>query len=164
MAHGRNRLYFAIAFLVSAIPSLVATYLMAHEYTALSLILFITSLLCLVVSIVMFLGYKTIKKGAPAIARTLSRTSKLLSPIARYLSDTYVIGPIISAIIRVSFFMWFCILLSCDVVIRSVLRQFVGYHPTGKTYCKFAHWPVSMPPNRPKLTHDQPPQNCNSDY
>ncbi|CAO3685438.1 unnamed protein product [Umbelopsis ramanniana] len=134
MAHGRNQLYFAIAFLVSAIPSLVATYLMAHEYTALSLILFITSLLCLVISIVMFLGYKTIKKGAPVIARTLSRTSKLLSPIARYLSDTYVIGPIISAIIRVSFFMWFCILLSCDVVIRSVLRQFVGYHPTGKTY------------------------------
>ncbi|GAB5590118.1 hypothetical protein Unana1_05018 [Umbelopsis nana] len=30
--------------------------------------------------------------------------------------------------------MWFCLLLSCDVFIRSVLRQFVGYHPTGKTY------------------------------
>lgn len=156
MAHGRNRLYFAIAFLVSAIPSLVATYLMAHEYTALSLILFITSLLCLVISIVMFLGYKTIKKSAPVIARTLSRTSRILSPIARYLSDTYVIGPIISAIIRVCFFMWFCLLLSCDVFIRTVLRQFVGYHPTGKTYCKSSHSALSVDPIiTPILTHDR---------
>lgn len=149
MAHGRNRLYFAIAFLVSAVPSLVATYLMAHEYTVLSLILFITSLLCLVVSILMFLGYKTIKKSAPVIARTLSSTSRILTPIARYLSNTYVIGPIISAIIRVSFFMWFCLLLSCDVLIRSVLRQFVGYHPTGKNYCK-----LSANDLGPSLTHD----------
>ncbi|KAJ2957759.1 hypothetical protein NQZ79_g6563 [Umbelopsis isabellina] len=97
----------------------------------------------------MFLGYKTIKKSAPVIARTLSSTSRILSPIARYLSNTYVIGPIISAIIRVSFFMWFCLLLSCDVLIRSVLRQFVGYHPTGKNYCKLS-------PNDlvPSLTHD----------
>ncbi|KAI8364760.1 Alpha/Beta hydrolase protein [Radiomyces spectabilis] len=107
----------------------------------------------------LFVSYKTLKHGAPFILRCLGRISRILSPIATYLSKTRIIGPLLSAVIRCGFFLGFVVLLMSDHLVRAVLRRFAGQHPTKRDYC--AMDPVinmfddSIPPTKSLESGDQ---------
>ena len=135
MGQGRNRIYFAIAFIVSSIPAIFAVY--AFQSTFYSTILFALSLISLGLSTFLFLGYKTFKYGKPMLFATLSNTSRWLGPFTKYLSRTVVIGPLFSIIIRFFFFVGFIVLLMSDHFVRAFFRLFVGRHPSKRNYCKF---------------------------
>ncbi|KAI9272624.1 Alpha/Beta hydrolase protein [Phascolomyces articulosus] len=131
MGQGRNRLYFGISFLVSSIPAWAGIYCMVHNRTTLSILLIAFSMICMGISTLLFVGYKTIKHGVPLLSKSLSIISGILWPVARGLSRTRIVGPILSVCIRSTFFIWFMVLLMSDHAIRWVLRRFVGQHPTG---------------------------------
>lgn len=134
MAKGRNRIYFAIAFTLSSIPALFAVY--AFSFTFLSTLLFALSFISMGLSTFLFVGYKTVKHGSPMLFTMLSGVSNSLTPFTRYLSKTAIIGPFFSLVIRFLFFVGFVVLLMCDHLVRSVLRLFVGKHPSNRNYCK----------------------------
>lgn len=137
MAQGRNRIYFAIAFVISSIPALFALYALQDNLTFLSTILFALSIISMGLSTFLFLGYKTVKHGTPMIFTLLASISRSLAPFARYLSRTTVIGPAFSIIIRFLFFLGFIVLLMGDNLVRTILRCVVGKHPSNRNYCKF---------------------------
>lgn len=137
MAQGRNRIYFAIAFLISSIPALFAIYALQDNLTFLSTILFALSFISMGLSTFLFLGYKTVKHGTPMIFTLLATISRWLAPFTRYLSRTTVIGPIFSMVIRSCFFLGFMVLLMSDHLVRAMLRCLVGRHPSKRNYCKY---------------------------
>ncbi|KAI8141893.1 Alpha/Beta hydrolase protein [Fennellomyces sp. T-0311] len=134
MGHGRNRLYFGISFLISSIPAWGGLYCMSNNRTTLSILLIAFSLICMGTSTILFVGYKTIKHGAPIFSNLLTGISGVLRPVARTLSRTKIVGPIISTCIRGTFFIWFMLLLMSDHALRWILRRFVGKHPSGHYY------------------------------
>ncbi|KAI8877402.1 alpha/beta-hydrolase [Backusella circina FSU 941] len=134
MAKGRNRIYFGLASLVSSIPSIAAIYALKANLKFLATLLFTLSIISFVLSIVFFLGYKTVKHGTPMLFSFLTNTSRLLTPFTQYLSRTTIIGPILALVIRFNFFLGFIVLLMSDQLVRAVLGFFVGRHPTKRTY------------------------------
>lgn len=155
MSQGRNRLYFGASFSISLLPALVGVYFISHDRTALSILLFIVSVLCMVLSTVIFLGYKTVKHGLPLVTSFLNAINEILKPISQVISHTKIIGPIVSAFIRCNFFVWFILLLMSDHMIRMVLRRFVGQHPTKRDFSvinamdpKFNLFDESIPPTK----------------
>jgi hypothetical protein len=136
MAKGRNRIYFAIAFLISSIPAVFAL-LYALDNTLLSTILFALTFISMGLSTFLFLGYKTVKHGTPMIFTMLASVSQGLNPFTRYLSKTYIIGPLFSIVIRFFFFVGFIVLLMSDQLVRSVFRLIIGRHPSKRNYCKW---------------------------
>ncbi|GAA5796814.1 hypothetical protein HPULCUR_002192 [Helicostylum pulchrum] len=134
MAQGRNRIYFAIAFVISSIPALFALYALQDNLTFLSTILFALSIISMGLSTFLFLGYKTVKHGTPMIFTLLASISRSLAPFTRYLSRTTVIGPAFSIVIRFLFFLGFIVLLMSDHLIRTILRCVVGKHPSNRNY------------------------------
>ncbi|KAI8372118.1 class 3-domain-containing protein [Blakeslea trispora] len=134
MAKGRNRLYFAIAFVISSIPSIFAFYALQHDLTLLSSLLFALSIISLGLSTFLFLGYKTVKHGTPMVLAILASISRCLTPLSRLLARTIVIGPVLALIIRTFFFLGFIVLLMSDQLIRACFRFFIGKHPSGRDY------------------------------
>jgi hypothetical protein len=137
MARGRNRIYFALASLVSSIPSIAAVYALKANLKFLATLLFTLSIISFGLSIVFFLGYKTVKHGTPMLFSFLTNTSRFLTPFTHYLSRTTIIGPIFALVIRFNFFLGFIVLLMSDQLVRAVLGLFVGRHATKRTYCKY---------------------------
>jgi hypothetical protein len=138
MAKGRNRIYFAIAFVISSIPALFAIYALKRQLTFLGTFLFALSIISLGLSTFLFLGYKTVKHGTPMLFGILNGVSRSLAPITRYLSKTTIIGPLFSIIIRFLFFLGFIVLLMSDHLIRTVFRVVIGRHPSKRNYCKLS--------------------------
>lgn len=135
MAKGRNRIYFAIAFVISSIPAIFGIYAFRNNLVLVSTLLFSLSIISMGLSTFLFLGYKTVKHGKPMIFNILTSISHSLSPFTRYLSKTIIIGPVVSLVIRFAFFVGFIILLMSDQLIRYVFRFMVGRHPTKRLYC-----------------------------
>lgn len=155
MGRGRNRLYFGASFLVSFIPALAGMYCIAHDRTTLSVILIAASLICMGLSTLLFVGYKTIKHGTPVVTTVLGSISSLLGPVVHFLAHTSVIGPILSSIIRFFFFISFVTVLASDHVVRAVMRRFVGRHQTKRNFSainamdpEFTLFDPSIPPTR----------------
>lgn len=136
MAQGKNRIYFAIASVISSIPALFAIYALQDNLTFLSTILFALSFISMGLSTFLFLGYKTVKHGSPMVFTILTSVSKILAPIAHYLSGTTFIGPLFSILIRFFFFLGFIVLLMSDQLVRALLRFVIGRHPSKRNYCK----------------------------
>ncbi|OBZ85603.1 hypothetical protein A0J61_06339 [Choanephora cucurbitarum] len=134
MAKGRNRLYFAIAFVISSIPSIFGFYALQHDLTLLGSLLFALSLISLGLSTFLFLGYKTVKHGTPMILAVLASISRCLTPLSRLLARTIILGPLLAMIIRTFFFLGFIVLLMSDQLIRALFRYFIGKHPSGRDY------------------------------
>lgn len=137
MAKGRNRIYFAIASVVSSIPAIFAIYALQDNLTFLSTILFALSFISMGLSTFLFLGYKTVKHGSPIVFTMLASISKSLAPIASYLSGTTFIGPLFSIMIRFCFFLGFIVLLMSDQLVRALFRLVVGRHPSKRNYCEY---------------------------
>ncbi|RUS14613.1 hypothetical protein BC937DRAFT_93561, partial [Endogone sp. FLAS-F59071] len=134
MANGRNRLYFSIVLCVSTLPLFSSVYAFTRDQTALGIVLSAIFVAFLGAALVLFLSYKMFRVVMPFVIRSLSSTSSVLHPLADYLSHSRIIGPAVSAVIRVWFFFWFAILLLCDWLVRLFLGRLVGTHPTGETY------------------------------
>ncbi|KAI8640502.1 Alpha/Beta hydrolase protein [Parasitella parasitica] len=134
MAKGRNRIYFAIASLISSIPAIVAIYALKENLIIVSSLLFALSIISLSCSTFLFLGYKTVKHGTPMLLNILASISKSLAPFARYLAKTAIIGPLFAFVIRCFFFLGFIVLLMGDQLIRAVFRLFIGRHPSKRNY------------------------------
>lgn len=134
MANGRNRLYFSIVLCISTLPLFSSVYAFTRDQAALGIVLSAIFVAFLVAALVLFLSYKLFRVFMPFAIQSLSRTSSILRPLADYLSHSRIIGPAVSAVIRVWFFFWFAILLLCDWLIRLFLGRLVGTHPTGETY------------------------------
>ncbi|KAI8082542.1 class 3-domain-containing protein [Gilbertella persicaria] len=73
---------------------------------------------------------KLVQHCMPIILRILGLLNKRLMPIARSISHTKIIGPLINLFIRTQFFFWFVGLMMCDQLIRIVLGRFAGQHTT----------------------------------
>ncbi|KAL0090484.1 Alpha/Beta hydrolase protein [Phycomyces blakesleeanus] len=81
-------------------------------------------------SLISFVPALVVKHGTPVLLRTLKYLNHTLAPIASYLSNSTILGPVFSAIIRVFFFIGFVVLLMSDQLIRVLVGRFVGQHPT----------------------------------
>ncbi|PKC15233.1 alpha/beta-hydrolase [Rhizophagus irregularis] len=111
--------------MISILPILAAAIYGNKYYFWSSIILFKTILL---VGFIIFFWIHFLKCCVIIFLKLLSGTSKSLSPIANYLSQSKVIGPIISWYIRAVFFFWFLVLLISDVLIRTILSRASGIH------------------------------------
>lgn len=136
MAKGRNRIYFAIASIISSIPAIVAIYALKENLIFVSSLLFALSIISMSLSTFLFLGYKTVKHGTPMLFNILASLSKSLAPLTRYLAKTTIIGPLFAFVIRCLFFLGFIVLLMSDQLIRAVFRLIIGRHPSKRNYCK----------------------------
>lgn len=125
MAKGLNRLYWGIVFTISIIPILAAIYGNNKYFFWSSIILFITLLSS---GFIILFWIHFLKRCVIIVIKLLSGASKFLSPIANYLSQTRVLGPVISWCIRAVFFFWFLVLLISDVLIRTILSRASGIH------------------------------------
>ncbi|KAI9025058.1 Alpha/Beta hydrolase protein [Phycomyces nitens] len=130
MTQGHNRVYIGVSSLVSFVPALVGLYAVIHQYSTLSEIMFSISFISLGLSVFFFVGYKTVKHGTPVLLRTLKYLNHTLTPIASYLSNSTILGPFFSIVIRLFFFIGFVLLLMSDQLIRVLVGRFVGQHPT----------------------------------
>ncbi|KAL7308149.1 hypothetical protein PS15m_012039 [Mucor circinelloides] len=134
MAKGRNRIYFAIASIISSIPAIVAIYALKENLIFVSSLLFALSIISMSLSTFLFLGYKTVKHGTPMLFNILASLSKSLAPLTRYLAKTTIIGPLFAFVIRCLFFLGFIVLLMSDQLIRAVFRLIIGRHPSKRNY------------------------------
>ncbi|CDS05303.1 hypothetical protein LRAMOSA07832 [Lichtheimia ramosa] len=82
-------------------------------------------------SVIAFVSYATLKHGVPALLDFIRQT---LLPITQLLSRTHVIGPIVSFLVRSTFFVWFMMLLASDRLLRSILSRLVGKHASGRRF------------------------------
>ncbi|RIA87180.1 Alpha/Beta hydrolase protein [Glomus cerebriforme] len=89
---------------------------------------FVLFLLIFSSEIIIFFWTHFIEGNTPVLLKTLSGVSQSLSPIANYLGNSKIIGPIISWFVRAIFFFWFLVLLIGDVLIRAILSKSNGIH------------------------------------
>ncbi|KAI9321716.1 Alpha/Beta hydrolase protein [Dichotomocladium elegans] len=127
----RKRIPFTAAIVLSSLPAIGGLYCLSKEQSMLSVILLCISLVGFTVSIVVFVSYATFQVGAPLV---LNGIQHILGPITRFLARTYIIGPVVSVVVRLTFFLWFMMLLMFDHLIRSILSRLVGVHPTGRRF------------------------------
>lgn len=136
MKRNNTQLVAEVTLLLAFIPALIGYYANYKGRWILSLLCYMLSVFILTVPVAAYITFKLIKHCMPLILRTLASLNKRLVPIARYISQTRILGPLISIFIRSQFFMWFMILLMSDHVIRNILGRFAGPHATNKYLCK----------------------------
>lgn len=122
---------FALALSLSLIPAFAAIYCLATEHAFTSILLLTLSIVCVGMSVIAFVSYATLKHGVPALLDFIRQT---LLPITQLLSRTHVIGPIVSFLVRSTFFVWFMMLLASDRLLRSILSRLVGKHASGRRF------------------------------
>ncbi|KAF9313767.1 hypothetical protein BG003_004851 [Podila horticola] len=128
MANGKNRLFWLTSLAIASIPLAVTFFGIYSNRNWLTIISFVVFLACLLVSTCFFISYKTFKKAIPLVLYLLRATSLVLSPLATVLRNIPVLGKVVNGSIRLIFWTWFIILMSSDVLVRKLLKAFVGLH------------------------------------
>ncbi|KAF9395939.1 hypothetical protein CPC16_006018 [Podila verticillata] len=128
MANGKNRLFWLTSLAIASIPLAVTFFGIYSNRNWLTIISFVVFLACLLVSTCFFISYKTFKKAIPLVLYLLRATSWVLSPLAAALRSIPVLGKVVNGSIRLIFWTWFIILMSSDVLVRKLLKAFVGLH------------------------------------
>ncbi|KAG0035741.1 hypothetical protein BGZ81_000034 [Podila clonocystis] len=128
MANGKNRLFWLTSLAIASIPLAVTFFGIYSNRNWLTIISFVVFLACLLVSTCFFISYKTFKKAIPLVLYLLRATSLVLSPLATVLRNIPVLGKAVNGSIRLIFWTWFIILMSSDVLVRKLLKAFVGLH------------------------------------
>jgi hypothetical protein len=136
MKKSNLQLVTEITLLLALIPALIGYYANYKGRWIWSLLSYLLSVTILVVPVVAYVTFKSIQHFLPFILSTLTRLNKRLLPIARFVSNNRILGPLISIFIRSQFFMWFMVLLMSDQVIRTLLGRFAGQHATSHYLCK----------------------------
>ncbi|RCH77961.1 hypothetical protein CU098_003237, partial [Rhizopus stolonifer] len=119
-----------ITLLLALIPAVLGYYANYKEHWILSLLCYLGSVFVLTVPMGAYVMVKLVQHCMPIILRILGLLNKRLMPIARSISHTKIIGPLINLFIRTQFFFWFVGLMMCDQLIRIVLGRFAGQHTT----------------------------------
>ncbi|KAF9415673.1 hypothetical protein BGZ94_010436 [Podila epigama] len=128
MANGKNRLFWLTSLAIASIPLAVTFFGVYSDRNWLTILSFVVFLICLLVSTCFFISYKTFKKAIPLVLYLLRITSLALSPLATLLRGIPVVGKLANGIVKLTFWIWFIILMSSDVLVRKLLKAFVGLH------------------------------------
>ena len=130
------KLLIQIVLLIALIPTLVGYYVQSKGHWIVGLFCYMGTVFVLTVPIMTYLTIRLIQHGMPFVLRLLSLLNRRLMPIARFVSHSKLLGPLINLFIRSQFFISFIGLLMCDQLIRVVLGRFAGQHTTKRYLCK----------------------------
>lgn len=125
-----------ITLFLALIPALIGYYANYKGRWIWSLLWYLISVTILIVPVIIYIGFKSIQYYLPFVLKTLTRLNKRLQPIANFVSNNRILGPLISIFIRSQFFISFMVLLMSDHVIRTLLGRFAGQHATNHYLCK----------------------------
>ncbi|KAK3842939.1 MAG: Alpha/Beta hydrolase protein, partial [Linnemannia gamsii] len=128
MANGKNRLFWLTSLAIASIPLAVTFYGVYSDRRWLTIFSFVVFLICLLLSTCTFVSWKTFKFSTPIILQILRGISYALSPLANILRSIPVLGNVVNGSIKLVFWSWFVILMFSDVLVRKLLKGFVGLH------------------------------------
>lgn len=128
MANGQNRLYWLTSLAIASIPLAVTSYAIYSDKRWLTIISFTIFIVCLILSTCIFLSWKTFKFSTPIILQLLRGFSVALSPLVQIIRGIPILGKVTNVCVKVFFWTWFIILMSSDVLVRKLLKSFVGIH------------------------------------
>ncbi|KAF9126616.1 hypothetical protein BGW39_006486 [Mortierella sp. 14UC] len=128
MANGKNRLFWLTSLAIASIPLAVTFYGVHSDRRWLTILSFVVFLICLLLSTCTFVSWKTFKFSTPFILQILRGISYALSPLANILRNIPVLGNVVNGSIKLVFWSWFVILMFSDVLVRKLLKGFVGLH------------------------------------
>ncbi|KAI1319240.1 hypothetical protein EDD11_004634 [Mortierella claussenii] len=128
MAHGKNRLFWLASLAIASIPLAVTFFAVHSDRNWLTILSFTLFLVCLLLSTCTFLSWKTFKFSTPIILQILRAVSVALTPLAHILRGIPVLGKVTNGSIKLVFWAWFIVLMLSDVLVRKMLKAFVGLH------------------------------------
>ncbi|KAF9149312.1 hypothetical protein BG015_008896 [Linnemannia schmuckeri] len=128
MANGKNRLFWLTSLAIASIPLAVTFYGIHSDRRWLTILSFVVFVICLLLSTCTFVSWKTFKFSTPIILQILRGTSYALSPLANILRNIPVLSNVVNGSIKLIFWSWFVILMFSDVLVRKLLKGFVGLH------------------------------------
>ncbi|KAG0369897.1 hypothetical protein BC939DRAFT_460962 [Gamsiella multidivaricata] len=128
MANGKNRLFWLTSLAIASIPLAVTFFGIYSDRRWLTILSFVLFIVCLLLSTCTFLSWKTFKFSTPIILQILRAISVALTPLAHILRGIPVIGKVANGSIKLVFWSWFIILMFSDVLVRKLLKAFVGLH------------------------------------
>ncbi|KAH7059638.1 hypothetical protein BKA57DRAFT_385889, partial [Linnemannia elongata] len=137
MANGKNRLFWLTSLAIASIPLAVTFYGIHSDRRWLTILSFVVFVICLLLSTCTFVSWKTFKFSTPIILQILRGISYALSPLANLLRNIPVLSNVVNGSIKLIFWSWFVILMFSDVLVRKLLKGFVGLHePTDSSQAK----------------------------
>ncbi|KAF9977657.1 hypothetical protein BGZ73_005373 [Actinomortierella ambigua] len=128
MANGRNRDFMMVSLAVSSVPLAFVLYFIAVDQRWSAIIAFVVFLIVLILCTCAFLSWKTIKLTIPLLLSVLRGWAYVLSPIASVVRGIPLVGKAVNGVIKLTFWVWFVILMMSDVLVRKFLKGFVGLH------------------------------------
>ncbi|CAO3573172.1 unnamed protein product [Mortierella alpina] len=128
MANGKNRLFWLTSLALSSIPLAVTFYAVYSDRNWLTILSFTVFVICLLLSTCTFLSWKTVKFSTPIILQVLRAVSVALTPLVHIIRGIPVLGKATNGSIKLIFWTWFIILMLSDVLVRRLLKAFVGLH------------------------------------
>ena len=136
MSISGTSVYFFLATVISCIPAVGGIYARCHEYKWLAIFLYAMAIVIFLLSILFFVAFKLIQQGTPFLLEFLDKLNRILAPIVSRIAKTKFVGPVIGAIVRANFFIWFVVLLLSDRAVRILLGRLIGPHASKSNYCK----------------------------
>ncbi|KAG0266557.1 hypothetical protein DFQ27_009667 [Actinomortierella ambigua] len=128
MANGRNRDFMMVSLAVSSVPLAFVLYFIAVDQRWSAIIAFVVFLIVLILCTCAFLSWKTIKLTIPLLLSVLRGCAYVLSPMASMVRGIPLVGKAVNGVIKLTFWVWFVILMMSDVLVRKFLKGFVGLH------------------------------------
>ncbi|KAG0291323.1 hypothetical protein BGZ98_003055 [Dissophora globulifera] len=128
MANGKNRLFWLTSLAIASIPLAVTFFGVYSDRSWLTILSFTLFVICLLLSTCTFLSWKTFRFSTPIILQVLRGISVALTPLAHILRGIPVLGKVANGSIKLIFWMWFIVLMCFDVLVRKMLKAFVGLH------------------------------------
>ncbi|KAF9586419.1 hypothetical protein BGW38_005359 [Lunasporangiospora selenospora] len=128
MANGKNRLFWLTSLAISSIPLAVTFYGVYSDRRWITILSFVVFIIFLLLSTCTFLSWKTFKFSTPIILQFLRALSVVLTPLAHLLRGIPVLGKVTNGLIKLVFWSWFIVLMCSDVLVRKLLKTFVGLH------------------------------------
>ncbi|KAI8368497.1 class 3-domain-containing protein [Blakeslea trispora] len=126
------KLLVQIVLLLALIPALIGYYAHSKGHWVFGLFCYFGVVFVLTVPIIAYTSIRILQHCMPFVLRLLSILNKRLMPIARFVSHSRILGPLINLFIRSQFFISFIGLLMCDQLIRVALGRFAGQHATNR--------------------------------
>ncbi|KAG0215795.1 hypothetical protein BGX28_008105 [Mortierella sp. GBA30] len=128
MANGKNRLFWLTSLAISSIPLAVTFFGVYSDRSWLTIFSFTLFVVCLLLSTCTFLSWKTVKFSTPIILQVLRAVSVALTPLVHIIRGIPVLGKATNGCIKLIFWTWFIVLMLSDVLVRRLLKGFVGLH------------------------------------
>ncbi|KAF9187546.1 hypothetical protein BGZ50_001893 [Haplosporangium sp. Z 11] len=128
MAQGKNRLFWLTSLAIASIPLAVTFFGVYSDRRWLTILSFTLFVICLLLSTCTFVSWKTFKFSTPFILQILRALSVALTPLVHLIRGIPVLGKVTNGCIKLVFWTWFIVLMLSDVLVRKLLKTFVGLH------------------------------------